>query len=143
VHKLIKIKFSADVIKFISMFETLTRAKVKDCLFVDEVVFFIVQPGQIGKAIGKKGINIKRLKSFMKNKEFRIVEFNPGVTEFVKNLFYPILIKNIELKEDVIEVSPPDLKSRGLIIGRGGQNLRNYEAIVNRYFNIREIKVVS
>ncbi len=125
------------------MFETLTRAKVKDCLFVDEVVFFIVQPGQIGKAIGKKGINIKRLKSFMKNKEFRIVEFNPGVTEFVKNLFYPILIKNIELKEDVIEVSPPDLKSRGLIIGRGGQNLRNYEAIVNRYFNIREIKVVS
>lgn len=128
--------------KFISMFETLTRAKVKDCLLVDETIFFIVQPGQIGKAIGKKGANIKRLKSLMKNKEFRIVEFNPGITQFVKNLFYPIQIKSIEQKEDVIEVAAPDLKTRGLLIGRGAKNLRNYEAIVNRYFTIKEIKVV-
>jgi len=124
------------------MFETLTRAKVKDCLLVDETIFFIVQPGQIGKAIGKKGANIKRLKSLMKNKEFRIVEFNPGITQFVKNLFYPIQIKSIEQKEDVIEVAAPDLKTRGLLIGRGAKNLRNYEAIVNRYFTIKEIKVV-
>ncbi len=137
-----KIKYSADVMKFISMFETLTRAKVKDCLLVDETIFFIVQPGQIGKAIGKKGANIKRLKSLMKNKEFRIVEFNPGITQFVKNLFYPIQIKSIEQKEDVIEVAAPDLKTRGLLIGRGAKNLRNYEAIVNRYFTIKEIKVV-
>ena len=137
-----KIKYSADVMKFISMFETLTRAKVKDCLLVDETIFFIVQPGQIGKAIGKKGANIKRLKSLMKNKEFRIVEFNPGITQFVENLFYPIQIKSIEQKEDVIEVAAPDLKTRGLLIGRGAKNLRNYEAIVNRYFTIKEIKVV-
>ena len=139
---MVKIKYSADVMKFISMFETLTRAKVKDCLLVDETIFFIVQPGQIGKAIGKKGANIKRLKSLMKNKEFRIVEFNPGITQFVENLFYPIQIKSIEQKEDVIEVAAPDLKTRGLLIGRGAKNLRNYEAIVNRYFTIKEIKVV-
>ena len=33
-------------------------------------------------------------------------------------------------------------KTNGLIIGRNAQNLRELENVVNRYFKIKEIKVV-
>ena len=137
-----RIKYSLDVMKLMSTFETLTRAKLKDCFFIEEVIFFIVEPAQIGKAIGKKGANIKRLKSLFKQKEFRIIEFNPNLLRFIQNLFYPIRVKSIEQKDDIIEIGAPDLRTRGLLIGRGAKNLRNYEGITNRYFNIKEIKVV-
>lgn len=124
------------------MFETLTRSKLKDCFIIEEVIYFVVQPAQIGIAIGKKGANIQRLKSLLKNKEFKIVEFNPNLIQFVKNLCYPVKINKIEQEEDVIKITAPDLKSRGLLIGRAAKNLRNNEDIVNRYFKIKEIKVV-
>ena len=124
------------------MFETLTRSKLKDCFIIEEVIYFVVQPAQIGIAIGKKGANIQRLKSLLKNKEFKIVEFNTNLIQFVKNLCYPVKINKIEQEEDVIKITAPDLKSRGLLIGRAAKNLRNNEDIVNRYFKIKEIKVV-
>ncbi len=129
--------------QFMLMFENITRAKLKDCLLIDEMIVFIVEPAQIGKAIGKKGANVQRLKSLLKDKEFKITEFHPNLLQFIKNLFYPVKINKIEQKEDIIEITAPDMKSRGLLIGRGAKNLRNNEEIVNRYFKIKEIKVVK
>ncbi len=139
---MVKIKYSADMMKLMSMFETVTRAKLKDFFLIEEVLFFVVEPGQIGKAIGKKGVNIQNIKKYFKGKEFRIVEFNGNLIQFIKNLFYPIKIHQAELKDEIITIKASDLKTRGLLIGRGAKNLRNYEQVVNRYFKLKEIKVV-
>ena len=41
----------------------------------------------------------------------------------------------------IVFLDPKDLKTRGLLIGRGASNLRFFEAIVKRYFPIDELKV--
>ena len=64
-----KIKYDMSLMKFISVFETLTRTNAKDCYEnKNGYLVFVVGPGQAGKAIGKNAANVKRLESMLKKK---------------------------------------------------------------------------
>ena len=137
-----KIKYDLSLMKFMSFFESLTNTKLKDC-FVDknEMLVFVVEENQIAKAIGKNGVNVKRIKERL-NRKIKIVEFNPHLETFVANIIRPLIGKEIKIEDNVVTIVGPDTKTKGLLIGRNGQNLRNYEEIVKRYFDINEIKVI-
>ena len=53
-----KIKYDANIMKYMSLFESITRVKLKDCI-ADDKLTFIVEEGGIGRAIGKNGSNAK------------------------------------------------------------------------------------
>lgn len=127
--------------KFISVFEQVTQANAKDALKDNERLIFIVEENQIGKAIGKGGINIRKLEAKF-NRKIKIVEFNPDVLQFIKNLVYPLKLKDIKEDNGVITLFGPDAKTRGQLIGRERQNLRQILQIVKRYFVIENIRVV-
>ena len=57
-----RIKYDLDIMRYISLFESLSGAKVKDCI-VNDVIFFIVHENEMGRAIGKQGSNIKRVET--------------------------------------------------------------------------------
>jgi N utilization substance protein A len=137
-----KIKYDANHMKFMSFFESITKAKLKDC-FVDKnnILVFVVEPNNIAKAIGKNGANVKRINEKL-NRKIKIVEFNPQIESFVANVIAPLKAKDIRFENKVVAISAVDTKTRGLLIGRSAQNLRNYEGIVKRYFDINEIKVI-
>ena len=139
---MIKIKYDLNLMKFMSFFESLTNTKLKDC-FIDNnsLLVFVVEENQIAKAIGKKGVNAKRIKEKL-NRKIKIVEFNPHLEIFVANLISPLKAKEIKINDKVVTIVGPDTKTKGLLIGRNGQNLRNYEETVKRYFDIKEIKVI-
>jgi len=134
-----KIKYDMDLMKYMSLFETLTRAKLKDCIMGD-VVLFIVEENEIGKAIGRGGVNVHKIEGLLK-KKIKIVEFNPDIRQFVRNYLYPLEINDVNFEAGVVTVFGPDTKSRGLIIGRDRANVRKLEEILKRYFEISEIRV--
>jgi N utilization substance protein A len=134
-----KIKYNADLMKIIPLFEGITGAKLKDCILNERLVF-IVEENEMGKAIGKKGSNIKRLENMLK-KKIRVVGFNQDVLQFIKNLLYPLQIASIENNDGTIAIKA-DTKTKALVIGRNKQNLNNLVAIVKRYFDISDIRVV-
>ena len=123
-------------------FERLTKAKVKDC-FEDsnENLIFVVQDGEIGKALGKNCKTVLKLKEKLPNKKVKIVEYSSNLIKFIKNLIFPYKVQEINQEDDTIKLKSDDMKTKGLLIGKNGRNLRNYEGIVNRYFKIKEIKV--
>jgi len=135
----------------ISLFEKLTKAKVKDCFEDDfKQLTFCVMPGQLFKAIGKDAKTIKRIDQLFKRK-IKVIEFDSEIDKFIANLCHPNKVDKVEFAEhklwDEIKreaiVYPSDIKSRGYIIGKAGANLRNIESIVRRYFKIDEIKVAQ
>jgi len=137
-----KITFNADIMGLISLFETLTQAQVKDCVMREESLLFIVNENEIGKAVGKKGVNVRRLEDRLR-KRIRVVEFNPDVSRFVRNLIMPYQAKSVIVEEGIITIIPDDHKSRGMLIGKNASILRFNESIVKRYFkDINEMKVV-
>jgi N utilization substance protein A len=136
-----KIVYDTGTMQVIAHFEQMTRARVRDCIITEQQVIFIVEPGDIGKAIGPRGANIRRIEAGLK-KKVKIAEFSHELVTFIKNLVYPIDVKEIKEQEDgVVVLVPPDLKARGLLIGRNAQTLRAYESVLRRFFPIKELKV--
>ena len=138
----LRIKFDIDIMKFISLFERITKINAKDCFKQGERIIFIVNEGKAGMAVGKKGMNIKRLENLFK-KKVKIVEYNDDLIEFVKNIIHPLPAKEISEDNGIVTIIPLDSQTRGYLIGREAVNLRGFEDIVKRYFEIKEIKVDS
>jgi len=59
------IKYDLQLIGYINIFENITKTNVKDCFMnnKDQLVF-VVNENQAGKAIGKNGLNAKRLEKY-------------------------------------------------------------------------------
>lgn len=125
-----------------SLFNSITQAKLKDYIVDDNgQSIFIVEQNDIGKAIGKKASNVKLLENKL-NRKIKIVEFNPEVLQFIKNIVFPLKLQNVELEDKTVKIEAPDTKTRGLLIGRSAKNLRNIEKIIKRYFDIEEVKII-
>ena len=135
------IKYDSETIGLMMLFENITKAKVKDC-FVDnnKLQLFVVEQNELSKAIGKGGSKAKMLEKIL-NRRLRVIEYDPDVKQFVKNVVYPLQIAEVIQENDIITLIPSDSRVRGLLIGRAAQNLRNTESIVQRYFPIKELKV--
>ena len=130
------ISYDQKTIGLINIFERNTRAQVKDCFEEDGSLVFVVQPGQIGLAIGKKGVNIKKLTSVFK-KKIKVIEFNPSPAKFFLSLIYPIRPENIKEDEDKLVVKAENNKQKGQIFGRDRTNLKRIQDIMNKYFKFK------
>src|SRR3989344_2040178 len=127
-------KLDLRVIGFINSFENMTGAKVKDA-FEDknEGIVFVVNQGEIGKAIGKNGANIKRV-GFRK-KRVKVIEYNDNPLDFVKNAIYPVQADSIELENDnTIVIKVRSTESKAILLGRSKSNLIELNETVKRYF---------
>jgi transcription antitermination factor NusA-like protein len=85
---------------------------------------------------------VRRLEAVLR-KKIRVVEFSPELATFIKNLVYPVDVKVQEPGDGVVVLVPPDLRSRGLLIGRNAQALRACEAVVQRFFPVKELRVAD
>ena len=135
-----RIKYDSELIKLITLFESMTGASVKDCI-ADDKLTFIVEENEMGKAIGKGGANIKKLEHALK-KRIRVIDFNDDVTNFVRNMAYPSQVAEIKNENGIVKINGKDSNTRAMLIGRNRQNLNQISEIAKRYFDIKEIKVV-
>ena len=126
--------------KIITLFESMTGAKVKDCIS-DEKLIFIMEENEMGRAIGRNGANIKKMEDVLK-KKIKLAEFSNDVLQFVKNMIYPIEALDIRQEEGAITIHGKDTNSKAMLIGRERKNINHLSSIVKRYFDIKEIKVV-
>ncbi|MDI6859156.1 MAG: NusA-like transcription termination signal-binding factor [Methanocellales archaeon] len=137
------LKLSAEGIRYIALFESLTGATVRDCVVDDENdrVILVVKKGDMGIAIGKRGSNINRVKKAI-GKHIEIVEHSDDVYEFIENTFQPAMIKKVNIvdKEDkrLAYVSVVS-KDKGLAIGRNGRNIQKAKMLAQRHHGLDDV----
>jgi len=136
----VKIRYDADIIRCMSLFESVTRAKLKDCISNNRLIF-IVHENEIGKAIGRNGLNIRKIENMLM-KKIRIVEFSPDVIQFVRNMAYPLDVKDIRAENGIITITGGDTRTKALLFGRDSRNLENMKNTVKRYFSINDIRII-
>lgn len=126
--------------KLMTLFESMSGAKVKDCI-ANKKIIFIIGENEMGKAIGRNGVNIKRMENMVK-KKIKLIEFSDDVLQFVKNAVYPAEISSVEQENDIIKIRGKDTSTKAMLIGRERQNINYLTNIVKRYFDVKEIRVV-
>src|SRR5436853_7108207 len=95
---MVEIVFDEQTIKYVALFQDLTRTTVVDCVDATDKLIFVVKEGDIGKAIGKKGENIAKLKRLM-NKDIHVVEYLDQPDLFVANVFRNFVVKGVQLEQ--------------------------------------------
>jgi len=127
------ITYSMETIGYINLFEKTTHAQVKDCFMEGDKLVFIVEQGEIGKAVGKGGSNIKNL-SYAIKRPVRVIEFNREPTEFLKTLLYPLKPKAVSAEDDKLIIRAHDIKEKGQVYGREKTNLKRIQDVLSKYF---------
>ncbi|MBI4154432.1 NusA-like transcription termination signal-binding factor [Candidatus Woesearchaeota archaeon] len=128
--------YSNEIIGFINLFENATRALVKDCFLEDSgTLVFVVQPGMLGKALGKQAANVKRISALVK-KPVRVLEYDPDPVKFLTNVLYPIRPKEIVREDAVVIIRANDLQEKGKIFGRERSNFKRLQGILSKYFSL-------
>ncbi|MFH0978433.1 MAG: NusA-like transcription termination signal-binding factor [Candidatus Woesearchaeota archaeon] len=136
-----RIKFDTDLMKIISIFQSITMVSVKDCIAEPDRITVVVAEGEASRAIGPKGSTARRIEQAL-NRKLKIVEFNSDVKQFTRNLIHPLKAKEISEQDGKIIITSPDLQTRGYLIGRSAKQLRAFEGIIKRHFPITEVKII-
>ena len=135
-----RIKYDSELMGLMNLFESMTHAKVKDCI-ADDKIILVLEEGEMGKAIGKNGANIRMMENKLK-KKIKLVAFSNDVSQFVRNVLHPIEVLNVENKDGHIVIQGKDTGTKSMIIGRNHQNLNHLHELTKRYFDVKEINVV-
>ena len=139
------VKLSQTEMQFITILQGIVNVTIMDCIVDEEdnKVVFVVFEGQAGLAIGKRGININKLKDMI-SKDVEIIEHSSDPAKFIKNCFLPIIIRNVtflERKNGKAATVEVDNKDKGRAIGRSGKNINKVKSLVLRQFDIVDVMI--
>ncbi len=137
------ITLDGNALRYISVFEKVTRTQVKDCIVTPDKLVYIVVNGQIGAAIGKKGENVRRLHELLK-RNLDIIEYSDDPEKFVRNIFHNFRIRSVEIEmrgRRIHATVSVESKDKGKIIGKDGRNLRLAKDILGRHTDIQSLSI--
>lgn len=141
-----EIVLTEDCMRMMSQFEQLTGASSRDCIIDDRNnrIILVVNPGEMGRAIGKKGASIKNAMEVM-GKRIEVVEYTSNPEQFIKNCFLPAQVTTLEFEgtdeERIAKVTVRE-EDRGIAIGKEGKNIFKAKRLAQRQHNIADVKLV-
>lgn len=137
---MVRLKLDQEMLGLSSLIESMTRSKVKDCFGDEENFYIIVSKEEMGKILGKGGETIKRVQAKL-GKKVKVIEFKDNVTDFIKSVIYPVKVDDVLEDNGIIYIKDSQKKTKSLLIGREGRNLKLINRAVKRFFNF-EVKVI-
>ena len=138
-----KTVISADALRYMQVFGNVTRVRAKDCFEENDLIFYVVDKGNLGQAIGKGSHRLRKLEEMLK-KRVKVVEFGDE-ERFIKNLFKPFVLTSLEIRDETrgkvayVSVEPRD---KGKAIGEKGKNLHIIKKLASKYYKIENVIVI-
>ena len=131
------VKLETQTIRIIAAFEKMTKVHARDCVTVEDTLYFLVEPEKIGFAIGKNGSNIREVSKSL-GKTVRLFAYKKEPVEMIKSMIPTV--KSIDIKDETASITVP-AGDRVAVIGRNGKNIKAIKDIMNRHFGIKNVKL--
>jgi len=142
------IKLTSDQLGLISIFQNMSGATVRDCIVDDKGgrLIFIVNKGQMGLAIGKRGSTIQNIERVVK-KPIEVVEWSDDPAEMIRNALDPSAVQEVRLT-DRLDGSKSmaviaDPRRKGAVTARGEKNAEKVRLIAKKYFDIANVQITT
>jgi transcription termination/antitermination protein NusA len=143
-----EIRLSSEQLSLISLFHSVTGATARDCVIDEKLnrLIFVVAKGQMGLAIGKEGVTVKKIERSMR-RPVEVVEWADALEELVRNALGAKYVQRVEkadrldgTKGVVVYVDP---RKKGAVLGLGGKNAEKFRMLAKRYFDISNVQITS
>jgi N utilization substance protein A len=133
-----------DDMGLIARFEQITGVSAVDIVRDDEGerIIVVVRAKQLGKAIGKGGINVKAASDAF-GRSVDVVEMADTPEEFVKSALAPARVEAVKIIQhrDGSKVASVKSDDRGIAIGREGRNVARARILVKRHFDLNNVVI--
>ena len=130
----------------IARFEQITGAAAIDVIRDDEGerIIVVVRPKQLGKAIGRGGVNVKAASEAF-GRPVDVVEMAETAEAFVMSALAPARVESVKIIEqrDGTRVASVTVNTedRGIAIGREGRNVARARILVRRHFDLNNVVI--
>ncbi len=133
------------------MFQSMTGVATKDVVIDEEFerLIFLVNKGDLGRAIGRRGRKLEILRKVIRRNlgyAVEVVEYDDDLKNFIRNLLSPARVNYIELmgegEETIAYVKVPE-EDLGIAIGKDGRRIRRARLLVKRWFQLGNVKIGS
>ncbi len=130
-------EFTGDELQFFSYFSKISGVEAVNFEKTDYGLVFLVHKQDLGRAIGKHGSTLQKLRNTFKQNIFVFAD-SDDLDTFVHNLFNNINILNLEIREAMGEKAVfliVDEASRGLAIGKRGMRIKIAKQLLKKKFS--------
>lgn len=133
-------KFDEQTIRHMNLFLSVIGVGAKHCFFYDNAIVFVIKPEFLFFARG----NVEKLGRIIKRK-IRIIASPKSnekeeIEKFIRELAYPIEIKNISLNEELCIRAG---MNKAFLIGRGRKKEQELQNILKEYFGIKKLRIAE
>ncbi len=138
------IRITDEELRYAALFEKITGIVPIDTI-IDEAynrIIFVVDKGFAPLAVGRGGVNIKRLKELI-GKDVEVVEKGETPEELIKNCLYPARVLAVKITKlpssGVVAIATVHPDDKAIAIGRQGRNISRAKLLAKRYFDIEKV----
>lgn len=131
------------LMRYINLFSKISKVPTTNCFIYNNVIIFAVPGSLVSKAVGKKGVNVKKLGETLR-KKIKIIEMPENMEnlhKFILNITDPIEFNKIELRDNVAIISAGKT-NKAVLIGRGHAREQELQDILHKTFGINEVRIV-
>jgi NusA-like KH domain protein len=129
-------------IRYLNLFEKITKVRPKHCFFYNNYVVFSVSSVFISKAVGRDGKNVKKLASIL-NKKIKIIsppKSVGGTEKFISEIIKPSRFKTLEVSQSEIIITA-DRHTKAVLMGRNKTRLQELKKITQEFFG-KDLRIV-
>ncbi len=130
------------LMRYINLFERVSGVSTKNCFIYNNVIVFAVPKPMISKAVGKEGVNMKRLAEILRRrvKVVAIAHEDADLQKFVSDVVDPITFNKIEIREGFVVISA-GRANKAALIGRGRTREKELSNVLKVLFNVKGLRV--
>ncbi len=138
---MVEIKLDAETLRVFAMFERMTGAELKDVIEEEDRIIFVVVEGQVGRALGKGAVNLKRLRETI-SKEVVLLGYAADREQMLRNVFHRFQVQGVEWEDrngDIIAHVKIPQEEKGKAIGKGGRNIQLARMLMKRHHQVADV----
>lgn len=131
------VELTSDDLNLFSAFEKVTHVMPTDYCSMPNMAIFLVPVVELGKAIGKNGSNMQKLKEVFRKKVVIVGDISDPEL-FVRGMFNNVSIISVDAQNIMGELAITlviEEKDRGIAIGKDGERIKAAKDILKKKFN--------
>lgn len=122
-------------LRYLKLFMNITKIRTRFCFKYNNMIIFSVPKPMLSKAVGREGINVKKMYNILR-KRVRIIASPNGIEDiekFIAAIVAPVTFNELEVKNNEV-ILTPGMQSKAALIGRNKRRLIEMKKIVKDYF---------